>query len=268
VSGRLAGKVCVIVGAGQQPGTTIGNGRATAVRFADEGARLVLVDRDPISLEETADDVATRSGGVRPMLLEVDITTDDGPTRIVDTALERFKRIDVLHNNVGVGAGDAPPHRLSDEVFDRILDVNLRALWRTCRAAVPAMREQGGGGVITNISSIASVAATNIAAYRMSKAGVDALTKNLAVANARHGIRVNAILPGLIDTPIGVDRTAELLGISRDELAERRARTVPLGRQGSAWDVANAAVFLASDEAGFISGILLPVDGAQSARVG
>ena len=129
------------------------------------------------------------------------------------------------------------------------------------------MREQRSG-VITNISSIASVAANNIAAYRMSKAAVDALTKNLAVTNAKHGIRVNAILPGLIDTPLGVDSAAAALGIDRDQLAERRAAQVPLGHQGTAWDVANAALFLASDEAAFITGVCLPVDGGQTARVG
>ncbi len=122
--------------------------------------------------------------------------------------------------------------------------------------------------MITNISSIASVAANHIAAYRMSKAGVDALTRNLAVTNAKHGIRVNAILPGLIDTPLGVDSAAAALGIDREVLAERRAATVPMGHQGTAWDVANAALFLASDEAAFITGVCLPVDGGQSARVG
>ncbi len=181
--------------------------------------------------------------------------------------LDAYGRIDVLHNNVGIGAGDAPPHRLSDEAFDRIMDVNLRALWRTCREAIPPMREQGSG-VITNVSSIASVAGNLIAAYRMSKAGVDALTKNLAVTNAKHGIRVNAILPGLIDTPLGVDSAAAAIGVEREVLAQRRAASVPMGHQGSAWDVANAALFLASDEAAFISGVCLPVDGAQSARVG
>ncbi len=182
-------------------------------------------------------------------------------------AVSNFGGIDILHNNVGVGAGDAPPHKLTDEVFDRIMDVNLRALWRTCRATIPVMREQGSG-VITNISSIASVAANHIAAYRMSKAAIDALTKNLAITNAKYGIRVNAILPGLIDTPLGVDSAAKAMGIAREVLAARRAAAVPMGHQGSAWDIANAAVFLASDEAAFITGVCLPVDGGQSARVG
>ena len=265
MTGRLHGKVCVVVGAGQQPGATIGNGRATSIRFAEEGAQLLLVDRDPDAVGGTAADVAQL--GVIPHTLLVDITSDSAPEAIISMALREFGCIDVLHNNVGIGAGDAPPHRLTDEVFDRIMDVNLRAMWRLCRAAIPAMRAQGSG-VITNVSSIASIAAEHIAAYRMSKAGVDALTKNLAVTNAKHGIRANAILPGLIDTPLGVDSAAAAMGIDRDELAERRAASVPMGHQGTAWDVANAAVFLASDEAAFISGVCLPVDGAQSARIG
>lgn len=265
MNGRLHDKVAVIVGAGQQPGPTIGNGRATAIRFADEGARLVLVDRDADAVDETLRDVI-EAGAVATSLV-VDVTADDAPDQIVAAALANFGGIDVLHNNVGIGLGDAPPHKLTDEVFDRIMDVNLRALWRTCRAVIPVMRQQQSG-VITNISSIASVAGNHIAAYRMSKAGIDALTKNLAITNAKHGIRVNAILPGLIDTPLGVDSVAKAIGIDRDVLAARRAAAVPLGHQGTAWDVANAALFLASDEAAFITGVCLPVDGGQSARVG
>lgn len=262
---RLHDKVAVIVGAGQQAGKTVGNGRATAIRFAEEGALLLLVDRDIDALGETQREVV-EAGAIATHLL-VDITDDDAPEAIIAATLDAFGRIDVLHNNVGVGAGDAPPHKLTDDAFDRIMDVNLRALWRTCRAAIPVMRQQESG-VITNTSSIASIAANHIAAYRMSKAGIDALTKNLAVTNAKHGIRVNAILPGLIDTPLGVDSAAKAMGIDRDVLAARRAASVPMGHQGTAWDVANAAVFLASDEAAFISGVCLPVDGAQSARVG
>jgi len=265
MTGRLDGRVCVIVGAGQQPGTTIGNGRATAIRFAEEGARLLLVDRDRDALAQTGHDV--HEAGAVAERLELDITDDEAPAAIVAAAMDAYARFDVLHNNVGTGHGDAPPHRLADDVFDRIMDVNLRSLWRTCRAALPVMRAQGSG-VITNISSIASIAANHVAAYRMSKAGVDALTKNLAVTNAQYGIRVNAILPGLIDTPLGVDSVAAALGVPRAEVADRRASQVPLGHQGTAWDVANAAVFLASDEAAFITGVCLPVDGGQSARVG
>lgn len=267
MTGRLHGKVCIVVGAGQQAGPTIGNGRATSIRFAQEGARLLLVDRDADAVAQTADDVRSGNPAADIVTVTADVTADDAPAIIVRAALDAYGRIDVLHNNVGIGAGDAPPHRLTDEVFDRIIDVNLRALWRTCREAVPPMREQQAG-VITNVSSIASIAGNHIAAYRMSKAGVDALTKNLAVTNAKYGIRVNAILPGLIDTPLGVDSAAAAMGVERDVLAARRAEAVPMGHQGTAWDVANAALFLASDEAAFISGVCLPVDGAQSARVG
>jgi NAD(P)-dependent dehydrogenase (short-subunit alcohol dehydrogenase family) len=261
----LAGKVAVVVGAGQQAGRTIGNGRATAIRFAQEGAQLILVDRDPDALAATVADV--ERVGAHAASVVADITADDAPGRVVGAANDRYGRIDILHNNVGIGAGDAPPHLLDEDVFDRILDVNLRATWRMCKAVVSPMRAQGSG-VITNVSSIASIAGTAIAAYRMSKAGVDALTRNLAVTNAKYGIRANAILPGLIDTPLGVDSAAAARGLDREVLAAQRAAAVPLGRQGTAWDVANAALFLASDEAAFVSGVCLPVDGAQSARVG
>ena len=265
MTGRLDRRVCVVVGAGQQPGLTMGNGRATAIRFAQEGARLVLIDRDRDALDVVVGDVEEH--GAEVVASTIDVGAHGAPASIMGLANDSFGRIDVLHNNVGIGAGDAPPHLLDDDVFDRIMEINLRATWRICREAVPIMRQQRGG-VITNVSSIASIAGTGIAAYRMSKAGVDALTKNLAVTNAKYGIRVNAILPGLIDTPLGVDSAAAARGMNRADLAARRAARVPLGHQGTAWDVANAALFLASDEAAFVSGVCLPVDGGQSARVG
>jgi NAD(P)-dependent dehydrogenase (short-subunit alcohol dehydrogenase family) len=148
------------------------------------------------------------------------------------------------------------------------MDVNLRAMWRTCRAAVPALRASGNGAIV-NVSSLASIAAAgSLTAYKLSKAGVNALTQNLAVTNAKHGVRANAILPGFIDTPMAVDAAARALDTERSALADLRASMVPLGRQGTAWDVANAALFLASDEAAFITGVLLLVDGGQAARVG
>jgi NAD(P)-dependent dehydrogenase (short-subunit alcohol dehydrogenase family) len=263
---RLEGRVAVVVGAGQTSGETIGNGRATAVTFAREGAHLVLADRDPVSLEETVD--MARAEGAAVSAVVADVATDDGPDRIIRAALEAFDRIDILHNNVGIGAGDGPPHHLHDDVFDRIMAVNLRAMWRTCRAAVPPLRASGRGAIV-NISSLAAIAAAgNLTAYKLSKAGVNALTQNLALTNAKHGVRANAILPGFIDTPMAVDATARALDAERAEVATARAAAVPLGRQGTAWDVANAAAFLASDAAAFITGVLLPVDGGQAARVG
>jgi NAD(P)-dependent dehydrogenase (short-subunit alcohol dehydrogenase family) len=266
VGDRLAGKVAVVVGGGQTPGETIGNGRATALVFAREGARVLVVDRDGPSGQETCARVRAE-GGVAELLV-ADIATDPGPAEVVRVATERFGGLDVLHNNVGVGAGDGPPHRLEEDAFDRILAVNLRALWRVCKEAVPVLRAQGGGAIV-NISSLAAVAAAgNLTAYKLSKAGVNALTQNLAVTNARHGIRANAIMPGFIDTPMAVDAPARALGVDREDLARPRAEHVPLGRQGTAWDVAHAALFLASDEAAFITGVVLPVDGGQGALVG
>lgn len=261
--GRLDGRVAIVVGAGQTEGQTVGNGRATAVTFAREGASLVLVDRDADSVAETAR--LTKTGATQVV---VDIASDDGPDRVVAAALAAFGRIDVLHNNVGVGAGDGPPHRLADDVYDRIMDVNLRAMWRTCRAAVPELRRSEHGAIV-NISSLAAIAAAgSLTAYKLSKAGVNSLTQNLAITNAKHGVRVNAIMPGFIDTPMAVDAAARSGNVDRGDLAARRAAMVPLGRQGTAWDVANAALFLASDDAAFITGVVLAVDGGQAARVG
>ena len=160
------------------------------------------------------------------------------------------------------------PHRLDDDVYDRIMDVNLRSLWRMCKAATPLLRRSDHGAIV-NVSSLAAIAsATNLTAYKISKAGVNALTQNLALSNARYGVRANAIMPGFVDTPMGVDAAARAMGIDRDDYAEGRAAMVPLGRQGTAWDDANAALSLASDDGGWITGVVLPVDGGQSIKIG
>jgi NAD(P)-dependent dehydrogenase (short-subunit alcohol dehydrogenase family) len=265
--GRLAGRTAVIVGAGQTPGSTIGNGRATSLRFAQEGADLLLVDRDGRSAEETAD--AARRAGGHVEVLELDIAAAGAPEELVNVAGARLGRIDVLHHNVGIATRDSSPTRLEEEAWDLILDVNLKAMWLTAKHVIPVMRSQGAGAVVC-VSSIAAIAsAGNLTAYKVSKAGVNALVQTLAITNARFGIRVNGIMPGFIDTPMAVDAAAQLRGIDREEVAAERARAVPLGgRQGTAWDVANAALFLASDEAAFITGVVLAVDGGQSCRIG
>jgi NAD(P)-dependent dehydrogenase (short-subunit alcohol dehydrogenase family) len=264
--GRLEGKRAVIVGAGQTEGETIGNGRATALLFARHGAELLLVDRDEASVSETGDRVVAEGG--RAEIHVADITDEAACAALVQRAVDTLGRVDVLHNNVGIGAGDGRPADLEERAWDRIVDVNLKAMWLTCKHVVPVMREQGGGAIV-NISSLAAVAAAStLTAYKVSKAGVNALTQTLAVAHASDGIRVNAIMPGLIDTPMAVDANARATGRPREDLAAARARRVPLGHQGTAWDVAHAALFLASDEAAFITGALLPVDGGQGAMVG
>lgn len=267
MTGKLDGRVAVIVGAGQTPGATIGNGRATAITFAQEGARLVLVDRSHDRVAATAAEIRDHTEA-ETVVVPTDISADDGPDTVVTAALDAFGGIDIVHNNVGIGLGDGPPHRLTDDAYDRIMDVNLRSLWRMCRAATPALR-RSEHGVIINVSSLAAIAsATNLTAYKLSKAGVNALTENLALSNAKYGVRANAIMPGFVDTPMGVDAAAEAMGIDRDDYANGRAAMVPLGRQGTAWDVANAALFLASDDAGWITGVVLPVDGGQSIKIG
>lgn len=266
-TGRLAEKTAIVVGAGQTPGATIGNGRATAVRFAQEGAHVLLVDRDDVSVKETQAQILEAGG--RADVAVIDIAEPGGPEQVASEGRRTLGRIDILHHNVGIGMGDNTPTKLTEEAWDRIFDVNLKAMWLTCKHVVPVMREQQGGAIVC-VSSFAAVAAAgHITAYKVSKAGVNALVHSLAITNAHHGIRVNAILPGFIDTPMAVDAVAEALDISREDLARFRDEMIPLRkRQGTAWDVANAALFLASDEAAFITGALLPVDGGQSSKVG
>ena len=263
---RLQGKVAVVVGGGQTPGETIGNGRATAIRFAQEGARVVVVDR---RLESADDTVAMiRAGGGEAVAHAADITSIADCAAIAPAALAAYGALHVLHNNVGIGGGDGPATRVTEDTWDTIFEVNLKGMWRTCKAVIPTFRE-AGGGVIINVSSIASICSTNTAAYQISKAGVNTLTQHLAMGGARHGIRVNAILPGLMDTPMAIEGISAARNVSRENLREERNRSVPFGQQmGSAWDVANAALFLASDEARFVTGVLLPVDGGQSVRRG
>ncbi len=266
MTGRLDGKVVLVVGGGQTPGETVGNGRAICIRFAHEGASMVVVDRIVERAEETVAQLA--ASGHAAVAVGADVTSSDDCRAMVEAATETFGRLDVLVNNVGIGGQDGGPVSLDEDVWDRIQDVNLKGMYLTCKHALPVMRQQGSGTIV-NISSLAAVASTNMLAYKTSKAGVNALTQAVANGNAKHGIRANAIMPGLMDTPMAVDAVAVALGVDRAQVADRRAEQVPLRqRQGTAWDVANAALFLASDEAQFITGVALPVDGGQAARVG
>ncbi len=263
---RLAGKAGIVVGAGQTPGETIGNGRAAAIVFAREGAQVLLVDRRVSSAEETAAMIRTEGGTA--VCLQGDWTSRADCAAYANACVEAYGRVDFLHNNVGIGTGDASPLRLDEETFDRILDVNLKGCLLSCQAVLPIMRERGSGSIV-NVSSLAAVASTPLTAYKISKAGMNALGQSLALANAAHGIRVNTIMPGLMDTPMAIEGTAQAQGLSRDEVRDRRDRSVPLRRKmGTGWDVAYASLFLHSDEAGFITGVVLPVDGGQAARVG
>ncbi len=264
---RLAGKVAIVVGAGQTPGDTIGNGRATAILFAREGARVLVVDRDIASARETQAMIERERGAAS--VFEADVTLDGACRAMVEACLATYGRIDILHNNVGIGSGDAELVSLDEEAWDEILRVNLKSAFLPCKHVLPVMRNQAGGAIV-NISSIAAVAAAiELTAYKVSKAALNALTHAAAMANARYGIRVNAIMPGLIETPMAIETISRNRGISKEVLIRERHARVPLGgRMGTAWDVAHAALFLASDEAKFITGVILPVDGGQSARIG
>ena len=263
---RLEGKTAIIVGAGQTPGTTIGNGRAMAILFAREGADVLCIDRDGARAAETVE-MITKEGG-KAASLEADIVKAGAADAIITAAKARFGRIDILVNNVGIGGGDGPVHKVDEAAFDRIFSVNLKGALLISKAVIPMMREQGNGAIV-NISSLASIGGGNQVAYEISKAAVNRLTTSIAQANARHGIRCNAVLPGLMDTPMAVAGIARASGQDEEAVRQMRNARVPLrGKMGTAWDTAHAALFLASDEAKFITGVLLPVDGGMSVRIG
>lgn len=263
--GRLEQKIAVVVGAGQTPGETIGNGRATAIRFAEEGASVLLVDQNGESAEETLEMVEARGG--TGSCFVADVTSEAACEAVTKTCVARYGRIDVLHNNIGIGQNDRGPTSITTDVWDRIFEVNLKAIMLTCKHALPVMRHQGSGNII-NISSIAAICEMGLVSYKASKAALNAYTHTLATGGAKYGIRANVIMPGLMNTPMAIEGYVEA-GHDRESLIERRNASVPLGgTMGTAWDVANAALFLASDEAKFITGVCLPVDGGQSALIG
>jgi NAD(P)-dependent dehydrogenase (short-subunit alcohol dehydrogenase family) len=264
---RLKKKVAMIVGAGQTPGMTMGNGRATSILFAREGARVWAVDRDLNSAEETVNMIKKEGGDAHAFA--ADVTEEASLKAAVEACLARWERIDILHYNVGfsLAGGDAMITEITTEAFDRLVAVNLRGMVLACKHTLPVMRKQMGG-VIIGISSLAAWSIYPYVGYKTTKAGMIALVEQLAIQNAKYGIRANVVLPGLMDTPMAVDTRVRVLGKSREEIAAERDARVPLrGKMGTAWDVAYAVLFLASDEAGFITGAALPVDGGQSVNV-
>jgi NAD(P)-dependent dehydrogenase (short-subunit alcohol dehydrogenase family) len=263
---RLENKIGIVVGAGQTPGDTIGNGRASALLFAREGARLLLVDRNLAAAEETAELIAQEGGTVR--CIAGDWTRAADCQAYTQACLDAWGRIDFLHNNVGIGAGDAEATRVTEAAYDLIMNVNLKGCLLSCQAVLPVMRAQESGSIV-NISSLAAIANTPLTVYKLSKAGINALGQSLALANAKYGIRVNTIAPGLMDTPMAIESQSAARKIPKEELRAQRDRAVPLrGKMGTGWDTAFAGLFLHSDEARFITGVVLPVDGGQAAKIG
>ena len=263
---RLENKVAIVVGAGQTPGDTIGNGRAISVLFAREDAKVMLVDRRLDSAQET-NSMIDREGG-NSFAFEADITKGDDCRQIAEKCVEVYDRIDILVNVVGIGGESRRRLEVTEEEWDTIHDVNLKATVMVCKSVLPFMEKQESGAVV-NISSAAAVCNVNMLAYKTSKSGVNALTHYLAMRYAKKGIRANVIMPGLMQTPMAIEGQSRLFGISKEELVEQRDRLVPLkGGMGTGWDTAYAALFLASDEAKFVTSVVLPVDGGQCGRIG
>jgi NAD(P)-dependent dehydrogenase (short-subunit alcohol dehydrogenase family) len=263
---RLKDKTAMIVGAGQSPGLTVGNGRAVALLFAREGATLACVDRTLEAAEETA--ALVRAEGGTAYSFAADITVEDQIVAMVADAIGQLGHIDILHNNVGVSiaGGDATIDALTEEAFDNVFRINLRGMVMTCKHVLPGMQARKAGAIV-NISSMAVMEMYPYVAYKASKAGVVAFTEQLAYQNAPFNIRANVILPGLMDTPMAVDTRAREWGRPREEIAaERDARIMLGGKMGTGWDVAYAALYLASDEAKFVTGVTLPVDGGSSIK--
>ena len=250
---RLAGKVAIVTGAGSRA-EGIGNGRATAILFAREGARLLLTDHDSTALNRTLELI--REEGLDAEVFVGDATSDSDSKMMVEIALDRFGRIDILDNNVGIeGAGTVV--EVSEQDWDKVMAVNVKSMFLASKHVIPHMERQGAGSII-NISSISSVRPRGLTPYTASKGAVNALTQAMAIDHGSKGIRVNAIMPGPVFTP-----NVFANGMT-DERRERRRLASPLELEGTGWDVAQAAVFLASDEARWITGVILPVDGGVS----
>ena len=265
---RLKDRVAIVVGAGQSPGEGMGNGRAAALTFAREGARVLCVDHHLDSAQETVDMIVAKGGTAAAF--RADVTQNAELKAMVEDAKTRWGRIDILHNNVGVSlsGGDAELLDFTEEALERCVAINLKSCIFAAKHVIPIMRQQQSG-VIINISSMAAITTYPYVAYKATKAAMIAFTEQLAYQNAEYGIRANVILPGLMNTPMAVDTRAREFKKSRAEVEAERDAKVPLRRKmGTGWDVANAALFLASDEANFITGVTLPVDGGASVRRG
>ena len=250
--GRLAGLVAIVTGAGSR-GPGIGNGRATAVLFAREGARVALVDNVRAAAQETKDMIDAEQGEC--FVIEADVTRDEDCRRVVDESLRLYGRIDVLDNNVGI-EGPGSVVETDEATWDRVMNVNVKSMMLMSKHVIPVMAAQGGGSII-NISSLSALRPRGLTPYTTSKGAVIALTQAMAVDHAPQGIRANAIAPGPVYTPM-------VAGGMTPELRERRAKASPLGVEGNAWDIGWAAVYLASPESRWVTGIVLQVDGGAA----
>jgi len=248
---RLEGKVAIVTGAGSQVDDGIGNGRAAAILMAREGARVLLVDRKPEAADVTRLQILDDGGEAE--VFAADVTYSAACEAMVAKAMDLWGRLDILDNNVGIGGGGTV-ETVEEALWDRVMEVNVKGMMLASKHAVPAMRQSGGGSII-NVSSIAAMRPGRLTPYAASKGAVISLTYAMAVDHARDGIRVNCVAPGPVYTPM-----VYAAGMS-DELRERRRDASLLRIEGTGWDIGNAVLFLASEEARYITGIVLPVDG-------
>ena len=264
---RLQGKSALVVGAGSI-GPGWGNGKATALTFARHGARVFCVDRNAAAADETAALIAAE--GLEATAFTADVSRIDEVEAMVGACLRAYGRIDVLDNNVGI-AELGGVVEVSEADWDRVFAVNLKSAFFAMKHVIPVMERQGGGSII-NISSIASIRQTGVSyvTYAASKAAMNQMTRTTAVEYASRHIRVNCILPGLMKTPMvenAVGLTTAYGQGNVDAMWRARDAQVPMGHMGDAWDVANAALFLASDESKYVTGIELIVDGGLTLKV-
>jgi NAD(P)-dependent dehydrogenase (short-subunit alcohol dehydrogenase family) len=262
---RLHNKVAIVTGAGSS-GPGWGNGKATAVLFAREGAKVCATDINLAAAEETKA-VIDQEGGVCTVC-QADVATAADVTTLVEHCLTTYGRIDILHNNVGIVVVGGPVET-DEETWDRVMAVNLKSMFLTCKAVLPVMEHQGGG-VITNISSVAAIRYSGVPyiTYYTTKAGILGFTQGVALQYAPKNIRANCILPGLMNTPMIVEPLKGIYGAGDvDKMIAIRDQQCPTGKMGDAWDVAHAAVFLASDEAKYITGAQIVVDGGLSCKI-
>jgi len=264
LSGRLEGKVAIVTGAGSV-GPGWGNGRATAVRFAEQGAKVLAVDRNDESLRETLERAAAAGGKIATHLC--DVTDGESTAAMVHACLDKWGRIDILVNNVG-GSARGGPVEMAEEVWDAQVDSNLKSVFLVCKHVLPVMEKQGSGAIV-NIASTSGVRWTGSAqvAYAATKAGVIQFSRVVAVQYAAKGIRVNTVVPGQLHTPMVEARLAkQRSGGDVEALLEERRKRIPLPVEGDGRDTANAVLFLASEEARFITGTEIVVDGGMIAR--
>ena len=247
---RLGGKVAIVTGAGSRA-EGIGNGRAAAVLFAREGAKVLLVDVSRGAAEATLAMIEQEGG--EAAVFEADVISANHSRAMVEEAVRLWGRLDILDNNVGIG-GRGTVVEVDEADWERIMRVNVTGMMLASKYAIPAMLRSGGGAIV-NISSISALRPHGLTAYSVSKGAVIALTRAMAIDHARDGIRVNCIAPGPVYTPM-----VYAAGMS-DDLREARRRASPLGIEGSGWDIGYASLFLVSDEARYITGVVLPVDG-------